>query len=59
MKVSNNILGGIIILIAVLTSFRWYYAHILKGMLVPELAVSVFALYIIGALIVTGKLKIK
>ncbi len=59
MKVSSNMLGGIIILIAVLTSFHWYYAHILKGMLVPELAVSVFALYILGALIVTGKLKIK
>ena len=59
MKISANMLGGIILVVALLTTFHWIYAHILKGTLVPELAVAITILFILGGLIATGKLKIK
>jgi hypothetical protein len=59
MKISNNALAGIVFLFAILTMFHYYYAHLIKDMLVPELGIAVFGLFILGILLVTGKLKVK
>jgi len=58
-RLSGKTLGIILILLSLLTLFHWYYAHIVKGMLVPELAIVFGGSIILGALLVTGKLKVR
>jgi len=64
-RISARMTGGIMIIFAILVLFHWYLVHLVKffagdeSQLIPELGIAVFGLFIIGILIISGKLKIK